>query len=134
MTIPRAEHPKPQCIREDWINLNGTWTYTFDLKTNTVAYEAVAFGSAPLTSGVMSIQQFLDFHNFLSLRDAWVTKAQSKGGAGMQRDGADGFIPDIVVPVELPSIVQTIFGAGEPRLNISGQQRISFEGCSLLNH
>ncbi len=29
-TIPRPEHPKPQFRREKWMNLNGTWTYTFD--------------------------------------------------------------------------------------------------------
>jgi len=28
--IPRPEHPRPQFMREDWINLNGQWTYTFD--------------------------------------------------------------------------------------------------------
>jgi len=28
--IPRPEHPRPQFVREDWINLNGEWTYTFD--------------------------------------------------------------------------------------------------------
>lgn len=28
--IPRPEHPRPQFERDDWINLNGTWTYTFD--------------------------------------------------------------------------------------------------------
>ena len=29
-TIPRPEYPRPQFERADWINLNGTWTYTFD--------------------------------------------------------------------------------------------------------
>lgn len=27
---PRPEHPKPQFCRENWINLNGPWTYEFD--------------------------------------------------------------------------------------------------------
>ena len=30
MSIPRAEHPKPQFQRDAWMNLNGTWTYRFD--------------------------------------------------------------------------------------------------------
>jgi beta-galactosidase/beta-glucuronidase len=30
MSIPRPEHPRPQCERSDWRNLNGSWTYTFD--------------------------------------------------------------------------------------------------------
>jgi len=28
--IPRSEHPKPQLERSDWINLNGTWSFSFD--------------------------------------------------------------------------------------------------------
>jgi len=28
--LPRPEHPRPQLYREDWVNLNGRWTYTFD--------------------------------------------------------------------------------------------------------
>jgi len=27
---PRAEYPRPQFERKDWVNLNGTWSYTFD--------------------------------------------------------------------------------------------------------
>ena len=27
---PRAEYPRPQFERGDWVNLNGTWDYTFD--------------------------------------------------------------------------------------------------------
>jgi beta-galactosidase/beta-glucuronidase len=27
---PRPEYPRPQFVRRDWINLNGTWSYTFD--------------------------------------------------------------------------------------------------------
>ena len=28
--IPRSEYPRPQFVRENWINLNGIWTYEFD--------------------------------------------------------------------------------------------------------
>ena len=28
---PRAEYPRPQMERTDWVNLNGEWTYTLDL-------------------------------------------------------------------------------------------------------
>ena len=27
---PRSEYPRPQFERADWVNLNGTWTYSFD--------------------------------------------------------------------------------------------------------
>ncbi|MDP4187577.1 MAG: glycoside hydrolase family 2 TIM barrel-domain containing protein [Bacteroidota bacterium] len=29
-STPRPEYPRPQFQRDSWINLNGTWTYTFD--------------------------------------------------------------------------------------------------------
>ena len=28
--VPRSEYPRPQFERERWVNLNGTWTYSFD--------------------------------------------------------------------------------------------------------
>lgn len=28
--IPRPEYPRPQFVRDQWINLNGTWSYEFD--------------------------------------------------------------------------------------------------------
>lgn len=28
--FPRPEYPRPQLVREDWLNLNGPWTYVFD--------------------------------------------------------------------------------------------------------
>ena len=28
--LPRSEYPRPQFERADWVNLNGTWTYSFD--------------------------------------------------------------------------------------------------------
>ena len=27
---PRPEYPRPQFEREAWVNLNGTWSYSFD--------------------------------------------------------------------------------------------------------
>ena len=28
--LPRSEYPRPQFVRDDWLNLNGVWTYEFD--------------------------------------------------------------------------------------------------------
>ena len=28
--VPRSEYPRPQFERADWVNLNGTWGYSFD--------------------------------------------------------------------------------------------------------
>lgn len=29
-TIPRPEYPRPQLVRQDWLNLNGTWEFELD--------------------------------------------------------------------------------------------------------
>ena len=38
-TIPRPEHPRPQFIRKEWINLNGQWTFEFDLSESGIWQE-----------------------------------------------------------------------------------------------
>lgn len=30
MSIPRPEHPEPQAVRQDWLNLNGLWQFELD--------------------------------------------------------------------------------------------------------
>ena len=30
MAIPRPEYPRPQFVRDTWLNLNGVWTIEFD--------------------------------------------------------------------------------------------------------
>ena len=30
-TIPRSEHPRPQFVRDDWMNLNGQWQFEIDV-------------------------------------------------------------------------------------------------------
>ncbi len=30
LSIPRPEHPRPQFFRNEWLNLNGEWSYEFD--------------------------------------------------------------------------------------------------------
>jgi beta-galactosidase/beta-glucuronidase len=30
MSIPRAEYPRPQWVRDEWLNLNGPWQFAFD--------------------------------------------------------------------------------------------------------
>ena len=45
-SIPRPEHPRPQFVRENWVNLNGTWSYVFD------------FGESGLTRGLQRSKGF----------------------------------------------------------------------------
>ncbi len=29
-SIPRPEYPRPQLVRQDWLNLNGLWEFELD--------------------------------------------------------------------------------------------------------
>lgn len=31
--IPREEYPRPQMAREEWMNLNGEWDFSFDMES-----------------------------------------------------------------------------------------------------
>ena len=50
MSVPRPEYPRPQFVREAWLNLNGPWDFSFDEpgfdRTITVpfAYQAALSG------------------------------------------------------------------------------------------
>ena len=39
MSIPRPEHPRPQFVRDSWLNLNGQWDFLFDFGNSGVERE-----------------------------------------------------------------------------------------------
>ena len=45
-SVPRPEHPRPQFVRDAWINLNGDWTYTFDFGESGMAHARALYQSA----------------------------------------------------------------------------------------
>lgn len=58
MCVPRPEYPRPQFVREQWLNLNGEWEFSFD----TAVYDRkiiVPFAHQTEKSGV-NIQDFHD--------------------------------------------------------------------------
>ena len=46
MSIPRPEHPNPQCERKNWLNLNGEWDFEFD------------FGNSKLAAGILDKKEW----------------------------------------------------------------------------
>ena len=42
--IPRPEHPRPQFVRERWMNLNGEWDFLFDFGNSGVERELFRTG------------------------------------------------------------------------------------------
>lgn len=46
MSIPRPEHPNPQCERKNWFNLNGEWDFEFD------------FGNSKLAAGILDKKEW----------------------------------------------------------------------------
>ena len=43
--LPRAEYPRPQFERQEWINLNGTWDFEFDFGKSGMDRELFKAGS-----------------------------------------------------------------------------------------
>ncbi|MBQ3055161.1 MAG: beta-galactosidase [Oscillospiraceae bacterium] len=52
MQIPRPEHPRPQFMREDWMNLNGTWQFEMDNGCSGEARSLSAVG-VPLSDSIL---------------------------------------------------------------------------------
>lgn len=120
---------KPQPIFQSQRNqLN--WEYKIDPLENVVVYEVMAFTNEPVFRDSLQLNTFIRMQNQQALRTAWRESVEKSKTEIAGEEGREGFIPDIELPVAMPSIVESIFGPGEPRLNISGQQRISFEGQS----
>ncbi len=85
--IPRSEHPRPQSIRNDWINLNGEWTFTFDfsrsgkerkLNTSDGFSDTILVPYCPESrlSGV-HYTDFIEemwYHRFIEIPKEWIGK------------------------------------------------------------
>ncbi len=49
-TLPKNEHPTPQFMRNDWINLNGIWTYTINMRPSYFA-DSVSYNQEEKSTG-----------------------------------------------------------------------------------
>ena len=45
--VPRPEYPRPQFVREGWMNLNGPWDFLFDFGKSGMDPLRAAAGSRP---------------------------------------------------------------------------------------
>lgn len=84
---PRPEYPRPQLVREDWVNLNGTWSYEFDFSRSGMdrrLFESdgfdgsitVPFAPQSELSGV-GFKDFIPemwYHRTISVPDGWAGK------------------------------------------------------------
>ena len=50
--IPRSEHPKPQFMRDTWLNLNGSWAFEID-QSRSGEYRGLAKADATLNSQIL---------------------------------------------------------------------------------
>ena len=86
-SMPRPEYPRPQFVREDWVNLNGTWSYEFDFSRSGMdrrLFESdgfdgsitVPFAPQSELSGV-GFKDFIPemwYHRTISVPDGWAGK------------------------------------------------------------
>lgn len=85
--VPRPEYPRPQFVREEWVNLNGTWDYAFDFSKSGMdrkLFEAkifeghitVPFAPQSELSGV-GFKDFIPqmwYHRALEIPASWADK------------------------------------------------------------
>ena len=116
MAQPRAEYPRPQFERNDWVNLNGTWTYTFDFGRTGDARKlseskgfdgriTVPFCPESSLSGV----QYVDFINTIWYQRTLNIPAAWKGKKIFLNFGAVDYEAHIYIDGKF---VQTHYGAG----------------------
>lgn len=81
---PRPEYPRPQFSRDEWVNLNGVWSYTFDFANSGVErhlYESTGFDDeivvpfAPECSlsgvGHKDFINCIWYHRTVSIPESW---------------------------------------------------------------
>ena len=82
--VPRPEYPRPQFVRDEWVNLNGTWSFEFDFSRSGMdrkLYESKGFDNEILVpfapqSGLSGVG-FKDFipemwyHRVISMPENW---------------------------------------------------------------
>ena len=87
MSIPRPEYPRPQLVRDSWLNLNGEWTIHLDFRKsgvdrelmNSTGFErkiTVPFAPESPLSGV-NYKDFIEmmwYHRTISIPNDWSEK------------------------------------------------------------
>lgn len=96
MTLPRPEYPRPQFVRDDWENLNGTWEFAFD-DANEGLRESWHKGQKALGKRIQVPFAFesklsgigeTGFHDVVWYRRAWQTPASFEGKRVLLHFGA----------------------------------------------
>ncbi len=85
--IPRAEYPRPQFQREQWLNLNGPWEFEFD-DANTGLDENWASGAkrfAQKHRGSVLLREFAQRHRRHLVPSLDLVSPHVHGAAGLER-------------------------------------------------
>lgn len=116
MAQPRAEYPRPQFERTDWVNLNGTWTYAFDFgRTGEARNYATSKGfdgkiTVPFCpESSLSGVQYVDFINSIWYQRTLNIPAAWEGKKIFLNFGAVDYEATIYIDGKA---VQTHYGAG----------------------
>ena len=105
--IPRPEYPRPQFERTEWINLNGTWTYEFDLSNsgkNRKLFEAKSFNNTITVpfcpESKLSGVSYTDFINQMWYQRSLSIPAEWQGKKILLNFGAVDYFAEIFIDGE----------------------------------
>lgn len=99
-----------------------------DLETETVLLTDL-FLETPVAPPVrMSMDEYARRLMRIKARELWAEEALR--GISQAKSTTPSGLLDLDIPIELPRAMQSIFGSGEPKLKVSGSERITFAGTS----
>lgn len=93
------EYPRPQLVREKWINLNGLWDYSITAKTSTgpTAYAGKILVPYPLESALSGVKKFLQPDEALWYKRSFATPPLKSGEKLLLHFGAVDFESTIYI-------------------------------------
>ena len=98
MTIPRPEHPRPDFRRDAWLNLNGTWHFSFDATAHGEQYRWHETGAVSRSGATITVPF------------PWESRLSGQGRTDYK--GAGWYEREVVIPAEWTGLEPVLcFGA-----------------------